>query len=206
MKSLFIIKIQSQSDVITNSSSELFIFDDKNSKEEVIELLDNVYPDWRKEYVEPIPFSEIDENDLWYLLPDSHFDIEGDFHRIIFDHIKESKVPYKDFIETSECNELLKEFNENLKTEKYKLLEVEFAREYGLEPEVFWTNFDDLKVEIKGEEWKYIDFPFLEISEEGKEALIKANSNAWLLYSLDENPNWDHQEDLMEIATRIHLG
>ena len=149
MKSLFIIKIQSQSDVITNSSSELFIFDDKNSKEEVIELLDNVYPDWRKEYAEPVPFSEIDENDLWYLLPDSHFDIEGDFHRIIFDHIKESKVPYKDFIETSECNELLKEFNENLKTEKYNLPEVEFAREYGLEPEVFWTNFDDLKVEIK---------------------------------------------------------
>ena len=44
MKSLFIIKIQSQSDVITNSSSELFIFDDKNSKEEVIDLLNNVYP------------------------------------------------------------------------------------------------------------------------------------------------------------------
>ena len=206
MKSLFIIKIQSQSDVITNSSSELFIFDDKNSKEEVIELLDNVYPDWRKEYAEPIPFSEIKENDLWYLFPDSHFDIEGDFHRIICDHIKESKVPYKDFIETSECNELLKEFNKNLKTGKYNLLEVELAREYGLEPEVFWTNFDDLKVEIKGEEWKYIDCPFLEISEEGKEALIKANSNSWLLYSLDENPNWDHQEDLMEIATRIHLG
>ena len=199
-------KIQSQSDVITNSSSELFIFDNKNSKEEVIELLNNVYPNWRKEYDEPVPFSEIRKSDLWYLLPDSHFDIEGNFHYIICDHIKESKVLYKDFIETSECNELLKKFNEDLKTEKYKLPETKIAKDYGLEPEVFWTNFDDLKVEIKGEEWKYIHCPLLEISEEGKNALIKTNPNTWLLYSLDENPNWDHQEDLMEIATRIHLG
>jgi hypothetical protein len=206
MKNLFIIKIQSQSDVITNSSSELFIFDDKNSKDEVIELLDNVYPDWRNEYAEPVPFSEINENELWYLIPNSSYDISNDFHHIICDHIKESKVPYKDFIETSECNELLKEFNENLKTEKYKLPEAELARECGLEPEVFWTNFDDLKVEIKGEEWKYIHCTYSEISEEGKEALIKANPNTWLLYSLYENPDWDHQEDLMEIATKIHLG
>lgn len=47
---------------------------------------------------------------------------------------------------------------------------------------------------------------FLEISEKGKEALIKANPNTWLLYSLDENPDWDHQKDLMKIAERIHLG
>ena len=173
MKSLFIIKIQSQSDVITNSSSELFIFDDKNSKEEVIDLLNNVYPNWRDEYDEPIPFSEIDENDLWYLLPnDGRYDILDDFRDIMIDYLTESKIQYKDFLGTSECNELLKEFNENLKTEKYKLPEAELAREYGLEPEVFWTNFDDLKVEIKGEEWKYIDCPFLKISEEGIKALI----------------------------------
>ena len=209
MKSLFIIKIQSQSDVITNSSSELFIFDDKNSKDEVINLLDNVYPNWRDEYAEPVPFSEIDENDLWYWLPDDHYDILNDFRDIMINHLTESKIQYKDFLYTSECDELLKEFNENLKTEKYKLSEVEFARECGLEPEVFWNGFDDLKVEIKSSynnDHKYLDCSKLEISEKGKEALIKANPNTWLLYSLYENPNWNHQEDLMEIATRIHLG
>ena len=145
-------------------------------------------------------------NSLWFLIPSSNHDISNNFYHIIYDHIRESKVPFKDFIETSECNELLKEFNENLKTEKYKLPEAKLAKDYSLEPEIFWSNFNDLKVEIKGDEWKYIYCPYSEISEEGKEALIKANSNAWLLYSLDENPNWDHQEDLMEIATRIHLG
>lgn len=210
MKSLFIIKIQSQSDVITNSSSELFIFDNKNSKEEVIELLNNVYPNWRDEYAEPVPFSEIDENSLWYLIPDSYDGILlDDFRKIVRKYTKELNIKYQDFLCTSECNELLKEFNENLKTEKYKLPEVKFAREYGLEPEVFWDGFNDLKVEIKSSynnDYKYIDCSRLEISEKGKEALIKANPNTWLLYSFDENPDWDHQEDLMEIAKRIHLG
>ena len=209
MKSLFIIKIQSQSDVITNSSSELFIFDDKNSKDEVIDLLNNVYPDWRYEYAEPVPFSEIDKASLWYLLPNnSCYNILDDFRDIMIDYLTESKIQYKDFLGTSECDELLKKFNENLKIEKYKLPEAEFARKYSLEPEVFWNGFDDLKVEIKSRnnDYKYTDCPRLEISEKGKEALIKANPNSWLLYSLEENPNWDHQEDLMQIATRIHLG
>ena len=211
MKSLFIIKIQSQSDVITNSSSELFIFNDKNSKEEVIELLNNVYPNWKDEYAEPVPFSkitdEINEDSLWYLLPNSSYDIMDDFRSIIFDHIKGSKIQYEDFLSTSECNELLKKFNENLKIEKYKFPEVEFARKHGLEPEIFWDGFDDLKVElVEGMGRKYINCFQLEISEKGKEALIKANPNSWLLYSLDENPDWDHQEDLIQIATRIHLG
>ena len=205
MKSLFIIKIQSQSDVITNSSSELFIFDDKNSKEEVIELLNNVYPNWRDEYAEPVPFSEM--KDFYYILPhNTKYEVCDEFRDIVFDYITGSKIQYKDFFYTSECNELLEKFNENFKTEKYKLPEAKLARDCGLEPEVFWENFDDLKVEIKGEKYKYIYFPYLKISEEGKKALIKANPNTWLLYSLDENPDWDHQEDLMEIATRIHLG
>ena len=209
MRNLFIIKIQSQSDVITNSSSELFIFDDKNSKEEVIELLDNVYPNWRDEYDEPVPFSEIDENDLWYLLPDSKYDIENHFLQTVIDCINELEIPRKDFYNNPKCNKLLESFNEKLKSTKHDLPEVKLAKECGLEPEVFWNGFDDLKVEIKSShnnDWKYFSCSELEISEEGKEALIKANSGAWLLYSLGENPDWDHQEDLMQIATRIHLG
>lgn len=160
MKSLFIIKIQSQSDVITNSSSELFIFNDKNSKEEVIYLLNNVYPDWRKEYDEPVPFSEVTEDSLWYLIPNSRYDILDDFRKIVYKHTKESNVKYQDFLCTPECNELLKEFNENLRIEKYKLPEVKFARECGLEPEIFWDNFNGLKIEIDGQEWKFISCPF----------------------------------------------
>lgn len=211
MKSLFIIKIQSQSDVITNSSSELFIFNNKNSKDEVIELLDNIYPDWRDEYAEPVPFSEINENELWYLLPDSKYDIEDRFFQIVRDYtyINNINISREDFYNDPRCNELLESFNEKLKSTKYDLPEVKFARKYGLEPEVFWNGFNDLKVEIRSSynnDWNYPSCPRLEISEEGIKAMIDANPNTWLLYSLDENPDWDHQEDLMEIATRIHLG
>lgn len=40
---LFVFKIQSSSDVITNSSSELFVFEG-NTKNEVISILDSIYP------------------------------------------------------------------------------------------------------------------------------------------------------------------
>lgn len=209
MKSLFIIKIQSQSDVITNSSSELFIFDNKNSKDEVINLLDNVYPDWRDEYAEPVPFSEIDENELWYLLPDSKYDIEDRFLETVHDYTFTNDLNQKDFYNNPKYNELLESFNEELKSTKYDLPEAEFARGYGLEPEVFWNGFDDLKIEVRSSynnDWKYPNCSRLEISEEGIKAIIDANPNSWLLYSYNENPDWDHQEDLMQISTRIHLG
>lgn len=209
MKSLFIIKIQSQSDVITNSSSELFIFDNKNSKDEVINLLNNVYPNWRDEYDEPVPFSEIGENELWYLLPDSKYDIEDRFLETIRDYIFTNDLDRKDFYNNPKCNELLESFNEELKSTKYDLPAAKFAREYGLEPEVFWDGFDDLKIEIRSSynnDWKYPNCSRLKISEEGIKAMIDANPNSWLLYSYGENPDWDHQEDLMQIATRIHLG
>lgn len=58
---LFDINIQSFSDIITNSSSELFVFK-VMLKEELISILDRVYPEWRTEYYEPQYVSELSKS------------------------------------------------------------------------------------------------------------------------------------------------
>lgn len=49
MKVLFTIKVDSVIDVITNSSSELFVFEGK-TQSVVEEMLESIYPDYKKEY------------------------------------------------------------------------------------------------------------------------------------------------------------
>ena len=61
MKTIFEFKLQSFSDIITNSSSELFTFinDDKETVEALIKA---VYPDYRYEYEELINGKDLDFN------------------------------------------------------------------------------------------------------------------------------------------------
>jgi len=47
-----------------------------------------------------------------------------------------------------------------------------------------------------------IDY-YLDYSGKSKAEL---NNQMYFLFSLNENPDWDHQQDLMEIADRYHLG
>lgn len=66
-KILFRINIQSVSDIITNSSSELFVFQ-KPSVKDVAKLLDDYVPGWREEYEEPILFSDMgNDNQCEYI-------------------------------------------------------------------------------------------------------------------------------------------
>lgn len=66
-KILFIINVQSISDIITNSSSELFVFQ-KPSVKEITKLLDTYVPGWKNEYKEPILFSNMDVEDQNYYI------------------------------------------------------------------------------------------------------------------------------------------
>lgn len=63
MKTIFTMNISNTIDLITNSSSELFVLKGK-TKDVIIELLDNIYPDWRKEYEEPKNISELTVGEL----------------------------------------------------------------------------------------------------------------------------------------------
>ena len=69
-KVLFTINVHSIVDTITNSSSELFV-GTSNSKEELIMLIENVYPDFRNEYEDIKHIDELDmgelENYFWFV-------------------------------------------------------------------------------------------------------------------------------------------
>jgi len=58
-KILFKFNVDNAIDIITNSSSELFVLK-ADSNKIVVELLESVYPDFRKEYDEPIQFKDMD--------------------------------------------------------------------------------------------------------------------------------------------------
>lgn len=60
MKTLFIFQVQSFTDVVTNSSSELFVFN--GSTKTVEELLNFAVPGWKSEYNSPVTLQEIDDD------------------------------------------------------------------------------------------------------------------------------------------------
>lgn len=195
MKTVFLFKIQSYSDVITNSSSELFVINQgEKTKEEIISLLNSIYPEWRTEYEEPVPFDQIEDFELDYM---TGYDWSGQ------EMLNKFLRPYY----PDKLEEGVEKFNEYFKTAKYKTDAVKIAQTYNLTPEEFWDEFDIWHAELhNGISNKFVNLPYLEISEKGRKAVEEQHKNDWLLRSIDENPDWDHQEDLMDVATRIHLG
>jgi hypothetical protein len=77
-KILFVFAVDNMVDLITNSSSELFILHG-NTKEEVIGMVENVYPNYRNEYDEIISISEIENEKLDTYLSYTHSDWKDKF-------------------------------------------------------------------------------------------------------------------------------
>lgn len=157
-KVLFTLNIDNIIDIITNSSSELFVLK-SDSKEVISNLLETIYPNFREEYDEPIQYKDMNEDDFkscihWlYGWSNKKEDCEV-FPGFTFEELFE-KSPYN--------------------------------HEWR-ETEYIWKNG---------------------VLEDNKDRIIKAidpNNQLWFLYSIDENPDWDMQEELMTIGTRYHLG
>lgn len=62
MKTLFIFQVQSFTDVVTNSSSELFVY--TGTEREIRRLLNDTVPGWEDEYYSPISLDNISTDDL----------------------------------------------------------------------------------------------------------------------------------------------
>lgn len=62
MKTLFVFQIQSFTDVVTNSSSELFVF--TGTANTVSDLLNASVPGWEDEYETPLSVQELSDNEL----------------------------------------------------------------------------------------------------------------------------------------------
>lgn len=156
-KVLFALNVDNIIDIITNSSSELFVLK-SDSKQVVCSLLESVYPDFLDEYREPIQYKDMDEDEF-----------ESCIHWL-----------YGWSNEKGEC-------------------------------EVFpGFTFDEL-FEKSDYSWRdTIEYRWKDgVLAENKDRIIQAidpNNHLWFLYSRDENPNWEMQEELMQIGRRYHLG
>ena len=160
---MFVFNVCNIIDLITNSSSELFVLQG-DTKETVMELLRATYPDYLNEYCEVKNIEELTNDEL-----DTY--ISQEYHSWS---------------------------NEKQEVEHNVISGFKFDEMYEV-PE--WGR--------KNEHYKQDRFYPRAVTDETREKYIKALSpkkDMYFLFSLDENPDWDKQEVLMEVASRYHLG
>ena len=173
---LFILNVHSAIDVITNSSSELFV-GKAQSKKLMIELIKSVYPNYLDEYAEIKSTSELS--------------IE-EFDQFFSYHCSAHMWPAR--------------------KKDYPILPG-FTFEELYEPERDWNTGEvkkawngEIQYELRNNSGeKYGDF----VTKNNLKSLKKRvdpKNEMYFLYSLDENPNWEYQEQLMNIMNRYHLG
>ena len=151
-RKLFVFNVSNVIDLITNSSSELFILSGNNMNE-VKSLIESVYPNYLSEYQEVVSIDNISEEEL-----DTYLTYE---YNTWDDKLTLSKV-------------------------------------FNIDPNVLYSNYSDFETK------KYWHG---QISDVGYSLIReKLPKDMYFLYSINENPNWEMQENLMNIATRYHLG
>ncbi|WQJ53662.1 MAG: hypothetical protein [Wendovervirus sonii] len=189
-------KIQSFSDIITNSSSELFVFNDGKSAEEVINLLNEIYPEWRNEYELPNKLEDCNDSqiEIYCEYNDWGYYVNLEKERYCKKH---NIAPSYIFMEHAYYDiDISKvEFDKN------DCFAKEHAESYGLTPEEMYVNWDDYNPFSKNYKNNWLTF-----SEKYIQIFKEQHKDEVLLFSIDENPNWDYQEKLMKIAKRYHLG
>lgn len=155
IKTSFAFSIDHCVDIITNSSSELFVLEGEE-KNIVEALIASVYPDYLTEYH---PLQELDDFSNSELL--SMYSRELDW---TFDESKvKSNLP-----EGFTFDELFQKDSKGIVRLKYGCLN------------------DSNRVHMQN--------------------YLSKGKKKFFLYSIDENPIWDYQEKLSEIADRYHLG
>lgn len=185
-------KIQSFSDVITNSSSELYVFADGKSVEEVATELDEVAPGWRSEYSDPeyVKDTVALETYIDAIIPN------WDYEELEKRHCcKVNGIPINDYKYFVICPEL----NYASLFDKNDSWASNLAKQLGLTPEEAfddWNEYDPF-----GPGWTH-----LSLSEKANDIIRERDKDVVLVWSNDENPDWDRQEKMMTIGERYHLG
>ena len=172
-KILFTISVDNTIDIITNSSSELFVLNGETLNS-VKELVENIYPEYRGEYREIVALRDAKDSDV-----DTYVNWIEDSYYNTWDYTR------------GMSKEKRKQYNIQEDTKQ--------AQKYGLSPEEFFENWNDRNNE----------YYYSRISSKGYDAIRKTldpNGKIFLLFSHDDNPDWDMQEALMSIGIRHHLG
>lgn len=163
-KQLFVIEPDHVVDIITNSSSELFVLEGE-TKQIVEELVSSVYPDYLSEYKNLKTTEELSEDEL---------DIYISYHYDDYSRQKPTEL-----IPGFTWEEM---YQEDEKENSNSYFRFRLKRNHG--------------------SWRFV-------TAENKQRIINGidpNRKKFWLFSIDENPNWDMQESLMNIGTRYRLG
>lgn len=178
MKTLFSFNVQSFSDVITNSSSELFVFG-ANSTEEVKQMLDNIVPGWENEYEPPIKFSDMSP------------ELQGEYISWVNDDLYFDEYKYKS----------IEGFNQAIIRKYHKLTCLPKSEI----PKLF-ENWNQCELNDNTKFTYY--FFRLQLSEFGLKVFKDKYCDDICLWSIDENPDWSRQEKIMDWCggRRYHLG
>lgn len=148
---VFVFTIDNTIDLITNSSSELFVLKGE-TKKIVEEMIEEVYPDYRNEYEEVKNIRDISI---------------GDFHM------------YLSYAVDHNDEKIRKRFN--------------------IPGEEFYENWQGLYDRFSKANYS--------IKKSALETIRNSmDSDIYILFSSDENPDWEKQQDLMDIGNRYHLG
>lgn len=178
-KIIFTIKPHSVIDVITNSSTELFV-GRYSSKEAIEELIEKIYPNYLNEYEKIKTIDDLTVEEL-----DQYFDY------FCYPHSCPSKKSDYPILPGFTFEELYEEDGQGVAWNgelqyilKNNYIDPDPNEDPWLLPSQFITkeNFEEMKRKL----------------DPNKEMLF--------LYSIEENPNLDYQEQLLNIMTRIHLG
>ncbi len=182
-KTLIVISVNNVIDIITNSSSELFVLKGE-TKEIVTEMIRDIYPDFESDYESLKHISELSNNEIDTLL---------EYHC------------------SANCWPSRKSMLPILKG---------YAFDELYEPERNWKTGElnppawngEIQYKLKNNLSVIYDGtyqPSLFVTDENRDRVIKAIEDSignYFLYSINDNPDWDYQEKLMEIGHRYHLG
>lgn len=178
-------KVQSFSDIITNSSSELFVFNDGRSVNDTIKLLDNIYPNWVDEYFTPDYVSNTNEADQ-----ENYFDFrlyyecnERAFHNCIQNISPKTLGEYYTFSTTP--------------IDKKNCHALHIAKQIGLTPKETFENWEHYNPNT---DW-HPQFTRLACKR-----MAELEPDTVLLFSKEENPDYGMQEILLKYALKYHLG
>lgn len=78
MKTLFVFQIQSFTDVVTNSSSELFVY--TGTPEVITDMLNSQVPGWDNEYCDPLSVQDLDSGNLQIYLSCAYDNYDWNWH------------------------------------------------------------------------------------------------------------------------------
>jgi hypothetical protein len=162
-KVLFTIQPHSVIDVITNSSSELFV-GTATSKKAIVELVEGVYPNYLDEYEEIKATHELTNDEL------------------------DTYISYKYHSWSNEKQEI----------EKNLIPGFKFDEMYEKTEEGSWRDYQ-MK---KNHGWNFV-------YSGNREKIIKGidpTNTKYFMFSIEENPNWEMQEELWSVMDRFHLG